>query len=228
MRPIDLAREHGLSTQAVRNYEEVGILPPAQRTSSGYRRYTPRHVQALRAFVALIPAHGHADATSIMQAVNQGRVDAALALVDRGHVRLHTDRLTLDAVTEALAGLVDSTGATDEPVSVGVLAHQLGLRPTTLRRWERAGVLRPPREAGTGYRTYAPADVRDAHLAHQLRRGGYRLEQIAEVVERVRSAGGVAPLQATLADWRSRLDGRGRAKLTAAAALQRYLTEAGH
>jgi hypothetical protein len=37
LRPVDLAREHGLSAQAVRNYEEEGILPKAGRTRHGYR-----------------------------------------------------------------------------------------------------------------------------------------------------------------------------------------------
>ena len=66
MRPIDLAREHGLSAQAVRNYEEAGILPPAERSPHGYRLYAPRHAAALRTLLALIPAHGHAAAGTIM------------------------------------------------------------------------------------------------------------------------------------------------------------------
>ncbi|WP_420847084.1 MerR family DNA-binding transcriptional regulator [Nonomuraea basaltis] len=41
MRPVDLAREHGLSTQLIRNYEDAGILPAAERTVHGYRTYTP-------------------------------------------------------------------------------------------------------------------------------------------------------------------------------------------
>ena len=32
LRPVDLAREHGLSAQAIRNYERDGFLPPAART----------------------------------------------------------------------------------------------------------------------------------------------------------------------------------------------------
>ncbi|MFD8759730.1 MerR family DNA-binding transcriptional regulator, partial [Streptomyces mirabilis] len=72
LRPIDLARGHRLSTQAVRNYEEAGILPAAGRTPHGYRTYTSLHAGALRAFLALVPGHGHRTATSIMRAVNQG------------------------------------------------------------------------------------------------------------------------------------------------------------
>lgn len=46
LRPVDLAREHGLSAQAVRNYEEQGILPTAERTPHGYRVYAPLHARS--------------------------------------------------------------------------------------------------------------------------------------------------------------------------------------
>jgi DNA-binding transcriptional MerR regulator len=87
-----------------------------------------------------------------------------------------------------------------------------------------AGLVRPDRDPKTGYRVYAPSDVRDARLVQQLRRGGYLLEQIAVVVEQVREAGGVEPLEGMLAEWRQRLDDRSRAMLQAAGALDAYLT----
>ncbi len=224
MRPVDLAREHGLSTQAVRNYEQDGILPPARRSPSGYRLYRPRHADALRTFLALVPAHGRAAAATIMCAVNAGDVDAALAQVDASHAQLLDDRQTLNAVERALRDLTPAPPATREPMHVGPLAHRLGLRPATLRKWERAGLVMPARDQATGYRTYSPADVRDAQLVHQLRRGGYLLRQIAPVVAQVRGAGGVAALEETLDGWRARLTTRGLALLAAAAALSGYIS----
>src|SRR5690349_21019138 len=105
MRPVDLAREHGLSTQAVRNYEALGILPPAERTPHGYRTYTPHHARALRAFLALIPGHGHRTAAAIMQTLNRGAQADALRLIDESHAQLLTDRQTLHAVEAALHDL---------------------------------------------------------------------------------------------------------------------------
>ena len=67
LRPVDLARGHGLSTQAIRNYEAAGILPAAERTPHGYRTYTPRHAQALRAFLALVPGHGRLHFPRLLQ-----------------------------------------------------------------------------------------------------------------------------------------------------------------
>ncbi|WP_043262965.1 MerR family transcriptional regulator [Streptomyces sp. CT34] len=227
LRPIDLAREHGLSTQAVRNYEEAGILPPAERSPHGYRAYAPRHAAALRTFLALIPAHGHATAGAIMRAVNGGAVEEALRLIDQSHAQLAGDRGTLEAVEGALRDLVVPRVPEPEPepgvTLIGPLAHRLGIRPATLRKWERAGLIVPRRDPRTGYRVYTSADVRDVLLAHQLRRGGHGLEHIARVLEQVRTAGGPEPLQATLREWHDRLTARGLAMLAGAAALDTYL-----
>lgn len=251
LRPVDLARRHGLSTQAVRNYEEAGILPAAGRTAHGYRTYTPLHAAALDAFLALVPGHGHGTASSVMRAVNRGAVDDALRLVDESHAQLLDDRRTLEAVEHALRGLksgaapgpaegaVTARAAVTAPAAgpgtvagsaggfIGPLARQLGIRPATLRAWERAGLVRPRRDPRTGYRVYDEADVRDARLAHQLRRGGYPLERIAPLIAHVRAAGGPEPLEATLRDWHGRLAARGRAMLAGAAALEAYLRERG-
>lgn len=245
LRPVDLARAHGLSTQAIRNYEEAGILPAAGRTPHGYRTYTSLHAAALRAFLALVPGHGHRTATSIMRAVNEGSADEAFRLIDESHAQLFDDRGTLRAVERALRDLEPTTasesGAGSEPPAgheptavsgpgvtfIGPLAGRLGIRPATLRKWERAGLVRPRRDPLTGYRVYDETDVRDARLAHQLRRGGYLLEQIAPVIAQVRAAGGLEPLELALRDWRARLSARVRALLTGAAELEAYLRERG-
>nr|WP_240449122.1 TioE family transcriptional regulator [Streptomyces harenosi] len=227
-----MARGHGLSTQAVRNYEALGILPPAGRTPHGYRTYTALHAGALRAFLALVPGHGHRTATAILRAANRDALDEAFRLIDGSHAQLLDDRRTLQAVESALRDLRPAlgagAGAASEPagpggISIGALAGRLGIRPATLRTWERAGLVSPRRDPRTGYRVYDEADVRDARLAHQLRRGGYLLEQIAPLIAQVRAAGGLEPLEGALRDWHGRLSARGRALLTGAAELEAYL-----
>ncbi|WP_329415003.1 TioE family transcriptional regulator [Streptomyces sp. NBC_00704] len=233
LRPVDLARPHGLSTQAVRNYEEAGILPAAERTPHGYRTYSSLHAAALRAFLALVPGHGRPTAAAIMRAVGEGAVDEALRLVDESHVQLRDDRRTLEAVERALRApergpAHEADGRRDQAAGfIGRLAAELGVRPATLRAWERAGLVSPRRDPRTGYRIYEEADARDARLAHQLRRGGYLLEQIAPLIARVREADGTEPLEAVLLDWRTRVSARGRAMLSGSAELEAYLRERG-
>ncbi|MCP9987521.1 MerR family DNA-binding transcriptional regulator [Streptomyces sudanensis] len=303
LRPVDLAREHGISTQAVRNHERDGFIPPAERTRSGYRVYTELHAAALRAYLSLVRAYGHATAGQIMTALHHDRLDDALTAVDRGHDQLLRDRQTLDAVRaavdhltrapgavagrgeemgavtgrsegpgaapgrsagpSAVAGRSGAPGAAPDrvgapgaaparsaapgavagrpevpgadagrgtgpgPLSVGELARRLRVTPATLRNWEAAGVLAPGRDPLTGHRVFRAPDVRDAELAHLLRRGGHPLRHIATVVRQVRTAGGTDALAAALDDWRGKLTARGLAMLDAAAHLGRYLTLAG-
>ncbi|BBH63924.1 MerR family transcriptional regulator [Actinoplanes sp. OR16] len=211
-RPADLGAAHGLSAQAVRNYERDGFLPPAARSASGYRLYTDQHVAALAAYVALVRGYGYRTAGAVMREVHAGRVPAALVLIDEAHVQLHRDRSTLAAVG------VLASAPEKKPATVGGLANRLGVAPATLRKWEAAGIVTPGRDRA-GSRVYSAADVRDAELAHLLRRGGYPLGRIASAVRQVRSAG--RPPE--LAEWQQRLDDQARRMLTGSARLADYI-----
>ncbi len=109
-------------------------------------------------------------------------------------------------------------------LTVGELARRLGVHPATLRTWEEHGILRPERERATGYREYGPECVRDAEIARQLRRGGYRLSQVAQFLDSLREAGGADALSAFLESWQDRLTTRSRNLLAGAAQLDAYLT----
>jgi DNA-binding transcriptional MerR regulator len=230
MRPADLAREHGISTQAVRNYERDGFLPPAERTTSGYRIYTEVHAAALRAFLALIPAYGHWASGRIMTAVHDGAFEDVLTVIDRGHTQLLHDRETLASVRKAVDHLTEELDVDAEVPpepgrtrTIGELADHLGVTPATLRNWEDAGIVVPTRDPVTGHRVFHAGDIRDAELAHLLRRGGYLLAHIATVVHQIRTAGGTETLAGALRDWQRKLTARGLAMLTAAAQLSNYL-----
>jgi len=226
LRPTDLAREHGLSPQAIRNYEAQGILPPADRSATGYRQYTPLHAQALRAFLAMRPGHGHQRSAAIMTAAHHGDTDTMFALIDTSHAELLAERGSLAEVTESLAELAgdDTTRPiATSPLTVGELAHQLDLHPATLRKWEEAGILRPRRDPATRYRVYVQQDITDALIARQLRRGGYLLDQITEFLARLHEAGDEASLTDLLRTWHIRLERRSEAMLAGAGELHRYL-----
>lgn len=228
LRPSDLAREHKISTQAVRNYERDGFIPAAERTVSGYRRYTTQHAAALRTYLSLIPAYGHQVSGHIMKALHSDELDEALTIIDRAHSQLLHDRDTLNSVRNAIHNLAVETPAVDdqngeETLTIGELAHRLRLSPATLRTWERVGILAPSRDPQTGYRIFRARDIRDADLAHLLRRGGYLLDHIATVIQQVRTAGGAEKLSSAIDDWQQKLTARGVAMLHAATQLSSYL-----
>ena len=85
LRTIDLARAGGISVQQVRNYEALGLLPPASRSKSGYRLYTQRHLAALKTARSLVGGYGWQRMPTIMQALHRGDLGAALTTIDTRH-----------------------------------------------------------------------------------------------------------------------------------------------
>lgn len=49
LRSGQLARMSGVSTDLLRHYERIGVLPPPLRASNGYRLYSPQSVDRVRA-----------------------------------------------------------------------------------------------------------------------------------------------------------------------------------
>ncbi|WP_194912720.1 MerR family transcriptional regulator [Catenulispora rubra] len=237
MRPVDLARAAGVSTQQVRNLEAAGALPEAERSASGYRRYDERHLTALLAYTALVPGLGAPGARAIVAAVGEGRTSAALELLDAAHAALHQGRASLVEIERTLAAAVATVAAVaQEPAAdapdgpdapdglrVGELARLLGVRTSALRVWEAAGLLAPARESGTGYRVYGALDVRDARIIQTLREGYYLFDRIQPIIEGLRRTGGSEALAEALADRRLSLNERSAALLEGAARLWGYV-----
>lgn len=230
LRPVDLARAAGLSTQQIRNYVEAGILPPVWRTAAGYRRFDAGHRRALLAYRALAAGYGSETARTIMRAVHAGDVARALALVDAEHAALHEQRLALRATAEALAAVAEEIPA-PSPVPrsgllIGEVAAALGVRASVLRFWEDAGLLTPAREWGTNYRRYRASDVRDARMIDLLRRARCPWPEVGPILDGLRRTGSSDALRAAIAERRAALTERARAMLGGASGLHGYLGEA--
>ncbi|WP_314174877.1 MerR family transcriptional regulator [Streptomyces winkii] len=229
LRPVDLARAAGVSAQQIRNYEASGILPPASRTESGYRKFTERHRSALLAYRALARGHGPVAAQAVMLAVHDGDVPRALALVDEGHASLHEQRRSLREAARALEAIAGGdpeahTGRPPRPdLRIGEVAAHIGVRTSALRVWEDAGLLTPRRDPATGYRRYGAREVRDARLVDTLRRSRYPLPRIAGVLDGLRRTGSTDALREAVAQRREELDRLSRAMLEGAGLLHGYL-----
>ncbi|MEW2527252.1 MerR family transcriptional regulator [Streptomyces sp. NPDC047071] len=232
LRPVDLARLAGVSTQLVRDYADAGVLPPVERSPSGYRRFRPVHARALLTYRALARGFGPETAREIMRAVHADDVPGALALVDAAHAELHARREALRATAEALQAVAGETSADEPglrprvPLTVSEAAARVGVRPSALRVWESAGLLAPARERGTDHRRYGAADLRDARMISLLRQAGYPLAQIRPVLEDLRGTGGSEALRTALDRRKRDLTQTSRATLEGTSRLHAYVTDA--
>ncbi|MDT0302539.1 MerR family transcriptional regulator [Streptomonospora wellingtoniae] len=222
---MDVARRVGCSVQQIRLLENEGVLPPAARSASGYRALGPAHVEAALVYRALAAAVDPVEAKRIMRAARRPRAATLLALVDSAHARLHAERDGLRTAQRAAAEItgepVDDARPADA-MSIGELADALGVRPSTLRHWEAEGLLAPARPEGRR-RSYAPTDVRDARIVHQLRRAGYRIGALQGLMPRLRRNRGWDDVAGALREREADLDTRSRRLLEAAAALHALL-----
>lgn len=224
LRPVDLARAAGISTQQVRNYLDDGVLPSAERTDAGYRSFRPRHLRALLTFRALVRGFGIGAAQEIMRAVHADELPKALEVVDAGHAALHEQRRGLDQTAAALEAVAEQVRTPKADLRIGELAGHLGVRTSALRVWESEGLLTPDRERGTGYRCYRATDIRDAQMINMLRQGRYPLPQVRHVLDELRRTGSRDALRQAIAQRRAEITARAAAMLEAASHLHAYTT----
>lgn len=178
LRTKDLAQAVQISVQQVRNYEASGVIPLAERNPGGYRRYTRQHLEALKTARQLLGGYGWQRTQQIMQAVHDGRLAEALALIDQRHAELDRTRLQLEKTLAALSVLTAQLPSHthprhSRPLHAGAAANLVGVRVSALRFWEQQGLLHPSREKESNYRLYDEKQLRRLHIVALLRQANY-------------------------------------------------------
>lgn len=191
LRPVDLARAAGVSTQQVRRYEALGVIPPAPRSPSGYRRYSTEHLDAMVTARLLVAGYGPETGVRVMWHLQAGRPERAFAMADRAHLTLHqTRRRTLETLN-ALRTVTDRPDplATRRQlrggIRIGDAAATVGVPVSTLRHWEEEGLLNPRRDRESRYRSYDTDQLRRVQVIALLRESKYGLPAIREVIEQL-------------------------------------------
>jgi DNA-binding transcriptional MerR regulator len=67
-------------------------------------------------------------------------------------------------------------------LTISTLAKQVGIRPDTIRYYERAGLLPPPLRSPAGYRQYDQTTVDRVRFIRGAQRLGLRLREIADLL----------------------------------------------
>lgn len=240
MRGVELARAAGISVQQVRNYERAELIPTARRTPAGYREFDEVHRRAMVAARLLVRSYGWVPAKTILSAVHRGQLSGALACIDHQHGRLDGERARVQTALRAfevvvtepveaeprIAAALARLERPDAWLQIGELADLLGVRTSTLRFWERSGLVGPTRRSGTGHRLYDRIAARDAHLVRVLREGNFPTDIIRTALDEMRSTPDGRPdrVGAELSRRDRQLHDRSLALLHADATLVAYIT----
>lgn len=144
LRSGDLARLTGLSSDTIRHYERLGILPEAPRTASGYRIYSRDAVERVRLVQrALQLGFTLAELTEILKVRDGGGVPChrVLKLTEEKLQNLEEQIKDLRQTQRYMRQLVRQwrvTLAQTQPGSKAMLLHSLAGKPLLPAKSTRA------------------------------------------------------------------------------------------
>ncbi len=185
----DLAKAAGIHPNTVRRYVDRGLLPPVERSPSGYRRFTQRHLDCLRLarLVYGSPYPGKAiyqSGVRILQATVSGDLEGARERARRHLALVQAERAQADIAADLLERWAFGAPA-DTPIQllqIGQVAHLLGVTIDMLRNWDRNGLIAVPRDPSNGYRRYGLQEISRLRVIRLLSRAGYSLSAILRML----------------------------------------------
>lgn len=182
LRTSDLARAVGAHPNTVRLYAEWGLIPPVERSPSGYRLFTQRHLDCLRLartiYAAQYPGRG-------FRALGNAIIQRAVADDWRGaHEKAHDLRAAVSVelqlaihAADLLEHWAQTMDADPEPygerLAIGEVSKLLGVSIDVIRSWERNGLIRVPRNSHNNYRLFGKKEIERMRIIRMLSRAGY-------------------------------------------------------
>jgi MerR family transcriptional regulator, copper efflux regulator len=115
----------------------------------------------------------------------------------------------------------------EKPLLIGRLARLAGVKPDTIRFYERSGLLPKPQRLGSGYRSYDDAALKQVHFIRKAQSLGFSLDEIRRIMS-LRGHGRetcrcvIAMAEATLAETECKLKELSRFKESLSTNLTRW------
>jgi DNA-binding transcriptional MerR regulator len=189
LRTSDLARAVGAHPNTVRRYVDRGILPPVERSPSGYRRFTQRHLDCMRVARQIYCNHYLGTAifqsgVRIVQATVSGDLRSARELAHNHLALVRSERAQADAAAAQLEhwAFGPPAEAAAPPLQIGQVARLLGVSLDIVRNWDRNGLIDIPRDPANGYRRYGTREISRLRVIRMLSRAGYSTAAILRML----------------------------------------------
>ncbi|MBH5320198.1 MerR family DNA-binding transcriptional regulator [Paenibacillus sp. GSMTC-2017] len=182
MRPIDIARKLNISTSTLRNYETQGIVPPTERLSSGYRIYTEEHVAYFECILAMAPGFGMEVTSEVLRKLQVKDIHYALWIVKEKEAQLYDAQLMAKRAIESLQSHENNSGdksLNEKWMTIGEVARETGIPSSTIRHWEKVGLITQSRDPKNGYRKFNSSHVRKMMLILTLRSSVYSSDLVS-------------------------------------------------
>lgn len=185
MKGIEIAKKLQISTSTLRHYEAWGIVPKVDRAANGYRMYTKVHEAYYQCIRAMYAGFGMELIREIMPCIIMGRKQDALWLVNKAQVKLHTEKEAVQRTVE----LLELKELTELPrylkkrtFTIGEVAAIAHTSASSIRHWEKEGLIHPERHSESGFRVYGHAEIRRVLIIRTVQRVAYSLDIVRNVL----------------------------------------------
>jgi DNA-binding transcriptional MerR regulator len=189
LRTSDLAKAVGVHVNTVRRYVDWGLLPPVERFSNGYRRFTQCHLDCLRLDRLILDGEYpgrtiRQSGSQIIQSAVKDDWGRALESAYKHLALVQSEQAQANAAVELLERWAQGSGAdvTSRLLRIGETAVLLGVTNDILRNWERNGLLVVPRQEGNTYRLYGSQEISRLRVVRMLVKAGYSLMSILRML----------------------------------------------
>ncbi|MBC8014162.1 MAG: MerR family transcriptional regulator [Sporomusaceae bacterium] len=190
IRPIDIARKLNISTSSLRHYEDWGMIPKVERSASGYRIYTDEHVAYFECIRAMANGFGIWLIAEVLKKVMAKDVDSAFWLVNKAQSSLHNEKIicekTMLSIEETSAPLL-SQNDKREYLTINEISKETGIPVTTIRHWEKVGLITTPRNKENRYRLFNKNHILQILVIHALKTSlysyPYSLDGIKKIIQ---------------------------------------------
>ncbi|WP_347835387.1 MerR family transcriptional regulator [Gracilibacillus sp. JCM 18860] len=166
-----------------------GIVPPAKRKANGYRVYTEVHEAYFKCIRAMYPGFGMATVRKVMPMIQQNKFTEALWEVNRVQANLYENKQqaikALDILKpDNMESFLNRQNKNLYNIG-GEVEREIKVPATTIRHWEKEGLIKPVRDAENGYRMYSRDDIRKLLIIRTVQSSVYFLDSVREILDRI-------------------------------------------
>jgi DNA-binding transcriptional MerR regulator len=184
----EVAHTIGIHPNTVRLYEELGLIPKAERKANGYRVFTDFHIEQIKlARIALevevLQKGLRKQAISIIKTSALGKFNEAFYLTEDYIEKIKNEQKNAEEAIEITQKLLSS-----KVHEIGTkyftrkeAADYLNVSIDALRNWEMNGLLKAKRKEN-GYRVYRDEDLKLLKIIRSLRCANYSLSAILRML----------------------------------------------
>lgn len=148
----------------------MDLIPPVSRTASGYREYKAEHLAYFICVRGMISGFHLSVISEVLKEARAQKIESAYWLVNKAQAELRQEKTISENIVKHLyhgEGL--KRNRSQNRLTIQEVSKETGIPATTIRYWDKIGLLAAQRCAQNNYRLYTHQHVKQALALYALK-----------------------------------------------------------